>query len=93
MKYAWITQHRDSFPVGVMCDVLNVSPSGYYDSIDRRRAIVRSVTSESSRPSSRSTPSRTAFTAAKRWPKCCNNARIWSRHVATPWRRRCVKWA
>ena len=36
MKYAWITQHRDSFPVAVMCDVLNVSASGYYDSIDRR---------------------------------------------------------
>ena len=35
MKYAWITQHRDSFPVAVMCDVLNVSTSGYYDSIDR----------------------------------------------------------
>ena len=35
MKYAWITQHRGSFPVAVMCDVLNVSASGYYDSIDR----------------------------------------------------------
>jgi putative transposase len=35
VKYAWIAQHRDSFPVRVMCDVLNVSPSGYYDSIDR----------------------------------------------------------
>ena len=35
MKYAWITQHRDSFPVRVMCDVLHVSPSGYYDSIAR----------------------------------------------------------
>jgi putative transposase len=35
VKYAWITDHRDSFPVAVMCDVLNVSSSGYYDSIDR----------------------------------------------------------
>ena len=35
MKYAWIAQHCDSFPVNVMCDVLGVSPSGYYDSIDR----------------------------------------------------------
>lgn len=35
MKYAWIAQHRDSFPVRVMCDALNVSPSGYYDSLDR----------------------------------------------------------
>ena len=35
MKYAWITEHRDSFPLSVMCDVLNVSPSGYYDSLER----------------------------------------------------------
>jgi putative transposase len=35
VKYAWITQHRDSFPVAVLCDVLNVSTSGYYDSIER----------------------------------------------------------
>ena len=35
MKYAWITDHRDSFPVAVMCDLLKVSSSGYYDSIDR----------------------------------------------------------
>ena len=36
MKYAWITTHRDSFPVAVLCDVLNVSTSGYYDSLDRQ---------------------------------------------------------
>ena len=35
MKYAWITEHRDSFPVAVLCDVLGVSTSGYYDSLDR----------------------------------------------------------
>ena len=35
MKYAWIREHRDSFPVRVMCQLLDVSPSGYYDSIDR----------------------------------------------------------
>lgn len=35
MKYAWISQHRDSFPVRVMCDVLRVSPSGYYDAMGR----------------------------------------------------------
>lgn len=35
MKYAWITQHCDSFPVSVMCAVLGVSSSGYYDSIGR----------------------------------------------------------
>jgi len=35
MKYAWITEHRDSFPIALMCRVLAVSRSGYYDSIDR----------------------------------------------------------
>lgn len=35
MKYAWIQEHRDSFPVAVMCQVLRVSSSGYYDSVDR----------------------------------------------------------
>jgi putative transposase len=35
VKYAWIKRHRDSFPVRVMCDVLNVSPAGYYDAIER----------------------------------------------------------
>lgn len=35
MKYAWIAQHRDSFPIAVMCDVLRVSTSGYYASQDR----------------------------------------------------------
>lgn len=35
MKYAWIANHRDSFSVAVMCDVLGVSTSGYYDWLDR----------------------------------------------------------
>jgi putative transposase len=35
VKYAWITQHCDSFPVAVLCDVLGVSPSGYYASLER----------------------------------------------------------
>lgn len=35
MKYAWINEHRDSFPIAVMCDVLHVSTSGYYDSLQR----------------------------------------------------------
>ena len=35
MKHAWIYQHRDSLPVSVMCQVLHVSKSGYYDSLDR----------------------------------------------------------
>jgi putative transposase len=35
VKYAWITQHRDSFPIAVLCDVLRVSTSGYYASLRR----------------------------------------------------------
>jgi putative transposase len=35
VKYAWIQEHRDSFPIAVMCDVLQVSASGYYDSLTR----------------------------------------------------------
>jgi putative transposase len=35
VKYAWIHEHRDSLPVATMCEVLAVSPSGYYAWIDR----------------------------------------------------------
>ncbi len=35
MKYAWIREHRDSFPIVVACDVLEVSASGYYAWLDR----------------------------------------------------------
>lgn len=38
MNYAWITEHRDSFPVATMCQLLKVSRSGYYASIDRPRS-------------------------------------------------------
>jgi transposase InsO family protein len=30
VKYAWIREHRDSYPVTVLCHVLDVSTSGYY---------------------------------------------------------------
>lgn len=33
MKYVWIKQHSDSFPINVMCRVLSVSTSGYYKSL------------------------------------------------------------
>jgi len=36
VKYAWIHEHRDLFPVAQMCDVLCVSRSGYYNSLDRK---------------------------------------------------------
>ena len=35
MKYAWIHEHRDLFPVLMACHVLEVSTSGYYASIRR----------------------------------------------------------
>lgn len=33
MKYAWIKQNRDTFPVKTMCRILSVSTSGYYKSL------------------------------------------------------------
>ena len=36
MKYAWIQKHRRLFPISVMCRLLNVSTSGYYDSLKRQ---------------------------------------------------------
>lgn len=35
MKYAFIRDHRDCFPVRSLCRVLEVSASGYYDWLDR----------------------------------------------------------
>ena len=35
MKYAWITQSQDEFPVVVLCEVLLVSTSGSYASLTR----------------------------------------------------------
>ena len=35
MKYAWIKKHKRLFPIVVMCRVLKVSTSGYYDSVKR----------------------------------------------------------
>ena len=35
VKYAWIREQRDLFPVTALCKVLEVSPSGYYAWVDR----------------------------------------------------------
>ena len=31
MKYAWISRHREQWPVSLACEVLRVSASGYYE--------------------------------------------------------------
>ena len=30
MSFCFIEDHRDAYPVRVLCDVLEVSPAGYY---------------------------------------------------------------
>jgi len=39
MKYAWISAHRDSFSVARMCEVLDVSTSGYYAATGREPSV------------------------------------------------------
>jgi len=53
VKYAWIEEHRDSYPVAVMCEVLEVSTSGYYARVGRepspreqRRAAIAAAAEE-----------------------------------------------
>jgi transposase InsO family protein len=36
VKYAWIHQRRDSYPAGIVCDVLGVTRSGYYAWLHRK---------------------------------------------------------
>jgi transposase InsO family protein len=36
MKYAWIREHDKEFPTAVMCKVLQVSDSGYYDRLKHK---------------------------------------------------------
>jgi hypothetical protein len=35
VKHAWIRDHRDTYPVRVMCQLLDVSTSGYDEAIGR----------------------------------------------------------
>lgn len=35
MRYAWMRQHEDSWPLRAMCRALKVSPGGYYDWLKR----------------------------------------------------------
>lgn len=44
IKYAFIDKHRDAYPVALICEVINVSKSGYYawkDRLDLARKIKR----------------------------------------------------
>lgn len=46
MKYAWITQHQDSFPLTLMCKLLHVSRSGYYASLARPVSLLATRTAK-----------------------------------------------
>jgi len=35
VRYAWISEHQNDYPVAIMCLVLDVSDSGYYDWLNR----------------------------------------------------------
>jgi putative transposase len=36
VKYAWITEHGAQYPIALLCETLDVSKSGYYDSLERK---------------------------------------------------------
>ena len=36
MRFAWIKQHDEEFPIAIMCKVLQVSDSGYYDRLKHK---------------------------------------------------------
>ncbi len=36
MKYAWIARHKAHWPITLTCEVLGVSPSGYFEHWRRR---------------------------------------------------------
>ena len=39
MKYAWIREHRKRYPVRLMCDIMDVSRSGYYGRLGRKPSL------------------------------------------------------
>jgi transposase InsO family protein len=41
MRYAWIKQHDKEFSIALMCKVLQVSDSGYYDRLKRKPSAAR----------------------------------------------------
>lgn len=46
MKYAWIQEHQKEFSVVVLCEVLEVSPSGYYAWLHRQPAVDKNRTQQ-----------------------------------------------
>ena len=41
MRFAWIKQHDEEFPIAIMCKVLQVSDSGYYDRLKHKPSAAR----------------------------------------------------
>jgi putative transposase len=46
VKYAWICEHQKEFPVAILCDVLEVSSSGYYAWLHRKPAVGKNRTQQ-----------------------------------------------
>lgn len=46
MKYAWIREHQSQFSVTILCDILEVGPSGYYAWLGRRPTVGKSRTAQ-----------------------------------------------
>ena len=41
MRFAWIKQHDEEFPIAIMCKVMQVSDSGYYDRLKHKPSAAR----------------------------------------------------
>jgi len=54
VKYAWIKDHRHEFPVAVMCKILKVGSSGFYDWQDRQPSPQQQRREEIARAAARS---------------------------------------
>ncbi len=62
LRFSFIQGNKENYPVQMMCDMLEVSRSGYYAWLDRRSARVRLARSGSSSRSKRSSPSTASCT-------------------------------
>ena len=94
MKFAWMKHHRDSYPVAVMCRVLDVSKSGFYQwlqSVPSRRARrsqrIRSTVLEIHERSNR------IYGSYKIAEVMQTSEQLEIAFAATPWLQRCVNWA